>query len=101
MEDVLAKLKDNLSSRMSDMPDEKFQMMKQINRAKDLLRADKVKELGRNPTSAELAQLNKEVDEVEQQNQWSRMKDFIEPLDKYRNRNVFDYLPYMTKYWNL
>ena len=35
----------------------------QINRAKDLLRADRVKELGRNPTSAELAQLNKEVDE--------------------------------------
>ena len=35
----------------------------QINRAKDLLRADKVKELGRNPTSAELAQLNKEVDD--------------------------------------
>ena len=36
MEDVLAKLKDNLSSRMSDMPDEKFQMMKQINRAKEI-----------------------------------------------------------------
>ena len=35
----------------------------QITRAKELLRADKVKELGRNPTSAELAQLNKEVDD--------------------------------------
>lgn len=45
--------------------------------------------------------LNKEVDEVEQQEQWAKMKDFIEPLDKYRNRNIFDYLPYMTKYWNL
>jgi hypothetical protein len=35
----------------------------QITRAKELLRADKVKELGRNPTSAELAQLNKSVDD--------------------------------------
>jgi len=35
----------------------------QITRAKELLRADKVKELGRNPTSAELAQLNKAVDD--------------------------------------
>ena len=35
----------------------------QITRAKELLRADKIKELGRKPTSAELAQLNKEVDD--------------------------------------
>jgi hypothetical protein len=36
MEDVLTKLKDNLGSRMSDMPDERFQMMKQINKAKEM-----------------------------------------------------------------
>ena len=41
MEDVLAKLKDNLGSRMSDMPDEKFKMMKQINRAKEVSESKK------------------------------------------------------------
>jgi len=44
MEDVLTKLKDNLGSRMSDMPDERFQMMKQINKAKEMTENKKTPE---------------------------------------------------------
>jgi len=44
MEDVLTKLKDNLGSRMSDMPDERFQMMKQINKAKEMTENKKAPE---------------------------------------------------------
>ena len=43
--------------------------------------------------------LDVEVDEQVQREVWLRMQNFIEPLDKYRNRNIFDYLPYMEKYW--
>ena len=44
MEDVLTKLKDNLGSRMSNMPDERFQMMKQINKAKEMTENKKAPE---------------------------------------------------------
>jgi hypothetical protein len=40
----LTKLKDNLGSRMSDMPDERFQMMKQINKAKEMTENKKAPE---------------------------------------------------------
>ena len=73
----------------------------QINRAKDLLRADRVKELGRNPTSAELAQLNKEVDdqidyflrkktvdEIDPQQLKNQAADVIDKPDKRQIDNV-------------
>jgi len=43
--------------------------------------------------------LDKKVDETERKEQWNSLRNFIEPLDKYRNRNILDYLPYMKKYW--
>jgi len=71
-EDIAKNIKGQLGSYTTTMYEQFEKQMpllkyepsaEQINRAKDLLRADKVKELGRNPTSAELAQLNKEVDD--------------------------------------
>ena len=43
--------------------------------------------------------INAKVDEKLRMAHWRRMRDFIEPLDNYRNRNIFDYLPYMKEYW--
>ena len=71
-EDIAKNIKGQLGSYTTTMYEQFEKQMpllkyeptaEQITRAKDLLRADKVKELGRNPTSAELAQLNKEVDD--------------------------------------
>ncbi len=44
MEDVLTKLKDNLGSSLADVPEAKFQMMKQLNRAKEMMENKKTPE---------------------------------------------------------
>jgi organic radical activating enzyme len=43
--------------------------------------------------------INAKVDEKLRMAHWKRMKNFVEPLDKYRDRNIFDYLPYMKEFW--
>lgn len=43
--------------------------------------------------------VNAKVDEKLRLAHWRRMRDFVEPLDTYRNRNIFDYLPYMKEFW--
>lgn len=43
--------------------------------------------------------LNKVVDEEERVAHWLKMQDFVTSLDRYRKRNIFDYLPYMKEYW--
>jgi sulfatase maturation enzyme AslB (radical SAM superfamily) len=43
--------------------------------------------------------INVKVDEKIRMAHWKRMRNFIEPLDKYRNRHIFDYLPYMREFW--
>jgi len=43
--------------------------------------------------------LKAKVDEKIRLAHWRRMRDFVEPLDKYRNRKIFDYLPYMKEFW--
>ena len=43
--------------------------------------------------------INAKVDEKIRLAHWKRMKNFVEPLDKHRDRNIFDYLPYMKEYW--
>ena len=43
--------------------------------------------------------VNHKVDEKLRMAHWKRMRDFVEPLDVYRNRNIFDYLPYMKEFW--
>ena len=45
--------------------------------------------------------LQKEVSADEINKHWDAMKVFVDRLDKYRKRNVFDYLPHMKKYWDL
>lgn len=45
--------------------------------------------------------LQKEVNLDERIYRWEEMKSFVNSLDKYRKRNVFDYLPHLEKYWNL
>lgn len=30
---------------------------------------------------------------------WLKMQDFLISLDKYRNRDIFEYLPFMKEYW--
>ena len=71
-EDIAKNIKGQLGSYTTTMYEQFEKQMpllkyeptaEQITRAKELLRADKVKELGRKPTSAELAQLNKSVDD--------------------------------------
>jgi hypothetical protein len=42
--------------------------------------------------------LDVNIDSNLQQFNWQQMKDFLYPLDKYRKRNILDYLPYMQKY---
>jgi hypothetical protein len=43
--------------------------------------------------------LDVEVDEEYRRTVWLKMQKFLTNLDKYRGRNIFDYLPYMKKYW--
>jgi len=43
--------------------------------------------------------IHAKVDEKLRLAHWKRMRDFVEPLDKYRDRNIFDYLPYMKEFW--
>lgn len=43
--------------------------------------------------------LDVEVDEEHRRTVWLKMQKFLTDLDKYRGRNIFDYLPYMKKYW--
>jgi hypothetical protein len=43
--------------------------------------------------------LDVEVDDNKQQLVWAKMKDYLKSLDNYRNKHIFDYLPYMEKYW--
>jgi len=43
--------------------------------------------------------LDAEVDEELRMIQWLKMQSFVESLDKHRNRNIFNYIPYMEKYW--
>lgn len=43
--------------------------------------------------------VNHKVDEKLRMAHWRRMRDFVEPLDAYRNRKIFDYLPYMKEFW--
>jgi hypothetical protein len=45
--------------------------------------------------------LQKEVSTEERERHWFAMKVFVLRLDKYRKRNIFDYLPHMEKYWDL
>lgn len=45
--------------------------------------------------------LQKEVGAGERNKHWNDMKVFVDRLDKYRKRNVFDYLPFMEKFWDL
>lgn len=41
-----------------------------------------------------------DVNEQERQFQWQRMQDFVRSRDRYRNRDIFDYLPYMREFWD-
>jgi sulfatase maturation enzyme AslB (radical SAM superfamily) len=43
--------------------------------------------------------IQKEVEPQMQKLRWEQMKNYLIKLDKYRKRNIFDYLPYMEKYW--
>jgi MoaA/NifB/PqqE/SkfB family radical SAM enzyme len=43
--------------------------------------------------------IKKTVDENKQLKMWLKMQDFLITLDEYRNRKIFDYLPYMKNYW--
>ena len=45
--------------------------------------------------------LRKQVNAEEKNRHWNAMKVFVDRLDKYRKRNIFDYLPHMEKYWDL
>jgi sulfatase maturation enzyme AslB (radical SAM superfamily) len=44
--------------------------------------------------------LQKEIPDDLQKSRWSQMKEFVTRLDKYRNRDIFEYLPFMRKYWD-
>ena len=43
--------------------------------------------------------INKQVDSELQTTKWLEMQKFVSSLDKHRNRNIFDYIPYMKDYW--
>lgn len=43
--------------------------------------------------------INKQVDTDTQTTKWLEMQKFVTSLDKHRNRNIFDYIPYMKEYW--
>lgn len=43
--------------------------------------------------------INAKVDEKLRKAYWKRMRDFVVPLDRYRDRNIFEYLPYMEEFW--
>ena len=40
-----------------------------------------------------------QVDPKIQLSKWIEMQNFIESLDKHRNRNIFNYIPYLKEYW--
>ena len=40
-----------------------------------------------------------QVDPKIQLSKWIEMQNFIESLDKHRNRNIFNYIPYLREYW--
>ena len=40
-----------------------------------------------------------QVDPKIQLSKWIEMQNFIESLDKHRNRNIFNYIPYLKGYW--
>ena len=43
--------------------------------------------------------IRKKVDSDLRTTKWLEMQKFITSLDKHRNRNIFDYIPYMKDYW--
>jgi MoaA/NifB/PqqE/SkfB family radical SAM enzyme len=43
--------------------------------------------------------LDVDVEEDRQRTVWLKMQKFLTDLDKYRGRNIFNYLSYMKKYW--
>ena len=43
--------------------------------------------------------INVEIDENIRMGHWKNMIAFLQSRDKYRNRNIFDYLPYMKEFW--
>jgi len=43
--------------------------------------------------------INKQVDSELRNIKWLEMQKFVTSLDKHRNRNIFDYIPYMKEYW--
>ena len=43
--------------------------------------------------------INKKVDGDLQTTKWLEMQKFVTSLDKHRNRNIFNYIPYMKEYW--
>jgi len=43
--------------------------------------------------------INKQVDSELRTTKWLEMQKFVTSLDKHRNRNIFDYIPYMKEYW--
>jgi hypothetical protein len=45
--------------------------------------------------------IQKEVHPEMQKHRWEQMKTYLIKLDKYRKRKIFDYLPFMEKYWDL
>lgn len=40
-----------------------------------------------------------QVDSKIQLSKWIEMQNFIQSLDKHRNRNIFNYIPYLKEYW--
>jgi sulfatase maturation enzyme AslB (radical SAM superfamily) len=40
-----------------------------------------------------------QVDPKIQLSKWIEMQNFIQSLDKHRNRNIFNYIPYLKEYW--
>jgi hypothetical protein len=44
--------------------------------------------------------LDVEVDSDKQIVVWNNMKSYLTSLDNYRNKKLFDYLPFMEKYWS-
>jgi organic radical activating enzyme len=43
--------------------------------------------------------LDVNIDETTQKDVWNKMKEYLKSLDKYRNKDIFKYLPYMELYW--
>lgn len=43
--------------------------------------------------------INFEIDEDIRMGYWRKMRRYIDSRDKYRNRNILEYLPYMKEFW--